>query len=98
MKSVILLPPADQEFLEAIDYYEQEFSAVSRAFIEEFLRSLEFIRQFPEAWQKVDRHTRKCLLKRFPYVILYIVEETSIIITAVAHQHRHPDSYLRKAL
>jgi plasmid stabilization system protein ParE len=95
MKSVVILPHASKELIEAKDYYAQEFPEVSHAFIEEFLHSVEFIRQFPEAWQKVGPNTHKCILKRFPFLVLYTIEESRIVITSVAHQHRHPDSYLR---
>ena len=94
MRNVVLLPKAEKEFLDTVSFYAQEFPEVGRAFSEEFFQSIEFIQHFPEAWEKVGLHTRKCILKRFPYLILYVVDKDQIIITAVAHQHRHPDSYL----
>ena len=92
--NIIFLPPSDQELLEAIEFYELQLPGLGHAFTEEFFETLEFIREFPNGWQKVSRHTHKCPLRRFPYLIFYAVEETQIVITAVAHQHRRPSSCL----
>jgi hypothetical protein len=94
--NVVLLPPSDQELIDAIEFYEQQLPGLGHAFLKEFLETMEFIKHFPTAWQKVGRHTHKCPLKKFPYLILYIAEKTQIIITAVAHQHRRPSSYLNR--
>jgi plasmid stabilization system protein ParE len=92
--TVVFLPPSDREFYDAIEFYELQLSGLGRVFSGEFFETLKFIQEFPNGWKKVGRHTRKCPLRRFPYLILYVVEESRIVITAVAHQHRHPSSYL----
>ena len=47
----------------------------------------------PEAWTKTGEHTRRCILKGFPYALLYIVESQEILITAIANLHRDPEHY-----
>ena len=49
------------------------------------MEAIEVIQKFP-----------KFLLKRFPYLVLYIPEEDKILITAIAHQHRKPDYYINR--
>jgi hypothetical protein len=44
----------------------------------------------PKAWTKIGTKTRRCILKGFPYALLFIEETDEIIITAVAHLHRNP--------
>ena len=92
---ILFLPSAAEEFLDIVDFYDYQSPGLGLAFRQEFIEALDFIHLFPSGWQKVGLHTRKCILKKFPYIILYIVEKECLIITAVAHQHRHPDSYLR---
>ncbi len=91
----LFLPSAAEEFLDTVDFYDYQSPGLGLAFKKEFIEALDFIHLFPSGWQKVGLHTRKCILKKFPYIILYVVEKERLIITAVAHQHRHPDSYLR---
>ncbi|MCD5390882.1 hypothetical protein LR007_03360 [candidate division NPL-UPA2 bacterium] len=37
------------------------------------------------------KRTRKSLVKRFPYKIIYLVEKERIIVLAVIHGKRSPD-------
>ncbi|MDM8523210.1 hypothetical protein QUF80_07555 [Desulfococcaceae bacterium HSG8] len=55
--------------------------------------AVERIRFMPEAWAKIGRRTRRCLVKGFPYALLYIPESDEILVTAVAHLHRNPEYY-----
>jgi mRNA-degrading endonuclease RelE of RelBE toxin-antitoxin system len=34
---------------------------------------------------------RRCRLRRFPYGLIYAIDEGDILIVAVAHTHRRPD-------
>ena len=92
--NVVFLPPSDQEFLDAIAFYELQLEGLGQVFTKEFFSTLEFIREFPNGWQKIGRNTHKCPLRKFPYLILYVVEKNQIVVTATAHQHRRPASYL----
>jgi toxin ParE1/3/4 len=89
------LPPADKELHDAVNYYNDQLMGLGDQFFTEFETGLSLISKFPHYWEKVGANTRRFILKRFPYLILFIQEKDRIIITAVAHQHRHPDSYNR---
>ena len=94
---IIFLPPADSELEEAIIYYNEQLQGLGDQFYDEFLVALEFIKKYPQAWQKVGEYTRRYILKRFPYMVLYVPEKDRIVITVIAHQHRHPDYYLNRS-
>ena len=44
----------------------------------------------PNTWPAFDHGTRRFLLRRFPFSLLYRVELTRLVIVAVAHAHRRP--------
>jgi len=52
------------------------------------------ISAYPEGWSKEKGEIRKCLLHRFPYKLLYSIEQDHIFIIAVAHLHRRPDYWV----
>jgi len=52
---------------------------------------INFINRNPEIYPIENKGTRKHVIKRFPYKIIYIVEEEKIIILAVIHGKRRPD-------
>ncbi|MBU4486099.1 MAG: type II toxin-antitoxin system RelE/ParE family toxin [Candidatus Delongbacteria bacterium] len=87
------LPPADDELEDAINYYNDQLQGLGDQFYNEFESGILLIKKFPNFWDKVGTNTRRFILKRFPYLIFFVPEKDRIIITAVAHQHRHPDSY-----
>lgn len=90
---VTFIEPSDQELEDAIDFYEDQFPGLGKAFYNEVMSCINLIERFPNSWRKVGKKTRKCLLKRFPYLLLYIVDDDELLITAIAHQHRDPDYY-----
>ena len=84
------LPEADQEFREAVRYYEEEAPGVGMSFIAEVYRAVSFIVQNPYAAGAVGSGIRRKVLDHFPYNILYSVGPELIVIIADAHQKRRP--------
>ena len=90
---VRLVSLANNELEEAIHFYEHQLPGLGFRFFQEAKASIDRIRSMPEAWPEVGERTRRCLLKGFPYALLYVVETDEILVTAVAHLHRDPDHY-----
>jgi hypothetical protein len=78
---------------EAVQYYEYQLPGLGFRFFQETSAAIERIRLLPEAWTKVGQCTRRCMLKGFPYALLYVAEKEEILITVVAHLHREPEHY-----
>jgi len=49
------------------------------------------VRLYPYAGMQVEQEIRRFLFTRFPYSLFYGVDEETIVVIAVAHQHRKPD-------
>jgi len=92
--NIIFLPIAQQELTQTIEFYEQQIEGLGDLFRKEIFEAVDFICLYPEGYQLITKYTRKCSLRKFPYLVLYSIIKNSVIITAVAHQHRHPRSYL----
>jgi hypothetical protein len=90
---VRLISPANLELDEAIRYYEHQLPGLGFRFFQEASAAIERIRFMPEAWTKVGARTRRCILKGFPYALLYVMEKDEILITAVAHLHREAENF-----
>lgn len=88
---VIFHPEADQEFLSAIDYYEQQQPGLGEDYYTEIMAAAARVTNNPAAWPAVEGDIRRCLTHRFPYGILYSIEQDAIYILAVMHLRRHPD-------
>lgn len=93
---VIFSRHAKQELEDAIYYHELEYSGLGEGFKEEVRWATLRIAEYPEAWSIERGEVRKCLLHKFPYKLLYSIEEDHIFVIAVAHQHRKPDYWVER--
>jgi plasmid stabilization system protein ParE len=84
------LEPAQIELDDAFTWYETEQKGLGRFFVKEVQHALRRISVFPESCQCIVPGLRRCLTRRFPYMVVYGVEAGAIIIVAIAHMHREP--------
>lgn len=83
-------PEAEAEFFDAIDYYEQIEQGLGYDFANEVHFAIENIIGFPNAWTSFGDDIRRCMIRRFPYGIIYSCKEELVFILAVMHLHRDP--------
>ena len=90
---VEILAPAEAELLEAVSYYNEQSEGLGYEFAAEVRQTIGRIVQFPDAWHKLSVRTRRCRTKRFPYALVYQVRGDLILIVAIMHLRRHPDTW-----
>lgn len=83
-------PEALAEYSEAVQYYAEQRSEVAQMFINAIEDAVYRIRESPTRWAIFDEDVRRCLTRKFPYSILYTIEEDYILILAVTHCSREP--------
>ena len=91
------LVPARRDLADATAYYEDQMPGLGAQFLDEVRAAIARLRAFPLAWQPLSQRTRRCLLNRFPYGVIYEQRKDEIVIVAVGHQHRHPDFWKPRA-
>ena len=84
-------PEADTEFFASIEYYEQCESGLGYDFSVEVYSAVQIILKQPTAWPVIEDDVRRFLINRFPFGILYSIEENEIYILAVMNLRRDPD-------
>jgi hypothetical protein len=89
---------AKMELDDASEYYEFEVPGLGVRFREEIKLGIRRILEFPTAWAIEKDDVRRYLLHKFPYKILYSIEEDYIYIIAIAHCHRRPDYWIDRIL
>ncbi len=77
-------------------WYRERSSAAATDFIAELHRATEIIREAPERWPVGRNSTRRFLLRKFPFAIIYSEQELAIKIWAVAHGSRRPGYWKRR--
>ena len=90
-------PAALIEYSEAVQYYSERRAELAQAFINAGEGAVYRVRESPTRWQAIEGDIRRCLTRKFPYGILYTIEEDYILILAVMHCSREP-SYWKARL
>lgn len=84
---------AEAEIQAAADYYESQEAGLGVRFVEELNRAIKLILQFPNAWSPLSKRSRRCPLRRFPYHVIYSVQQDTVMIVTVVHQRRDPEKW-----
>ena len=87
---VLFHPAAEAEFGHAVDYYDRCRPGLGLELTEEVYAAVARIIRYPEAWSPLSKNTRRCLVHRFPYGIVYQVKSDIVRIIAVANLRRRP--------
>ncbi len=82
---------AREEFLESVNYYELQQPDLGVTFSEQVHATIERILDFPEGWTPLDDTFHRCLVKQFPYALIYTILDKKLIIIAVMNLHRKPN-------
>jgi plasmid stabilization system protein ParE len=91
--NVEFLEAARAEFIEAAEYYNEKQEGLGLEFSDEVRSTIERIIQYPEAWSPISKRTRRCRTKRFPFAVIYQVRGDTLLIIAIMHLHREPQSW-----
>jgi plasmid stabilization system protein ParE len=83
-------PEAEEEFLEAVSYYEAQVPGLGERLSAEVRTATAVLLQYPEIGSSIDEELRKALLDRFPYYLIYTASSEAIYVVAFAHERRRP--------
>lgn len=92
--NVLFLELAEQEFYDSQDCYDDQQTNLGERFKKEIYSALNRIQKFPSMYVKIRKDVRRCVVNKFPFNLLYSVEEDHILIIAIAHHHRRPDYWV----
>ena len=93
---IVFSPESKREFDDGEHYYNCQVANLGSRFRQEVREALQRIRYWPLAAPIESGDIRRMLLSRFPYKLLYSVEQDHIYVIALAHQHRAPDYWLER--
>ena len=91
MMEIRFLSLANREVDNAVRWYEAREEGLSREFIDELDRVVRLFRFYPHAGMQIEPEIRRFLFTRCPYSLIYGSDEKTIVVIAVANQHREPN-------
>lgn len=94
-----LRPAARDDLDAAARWYEAQEIGLGRQFLTEVRLAFERIRSNPVAYPVAYRGTRRALIGRFPYGVIYlpVAEPGCIVVLAVLHCGRDPGVWRQRS-
>lgn len=90
------LSPAQNELNEAIAHYNKKRDGLGFRFSDEVKLALQRIAEYPEAWPQLSKSTRHRQVKHFPYSVIYYLRNEELVIVAVMHNRREPNTWKKR--
>ena len=90
---LIIRPQAELDIQAAFEWYEAQTPGLGSEFIRAVDACLSGIGRSPLGYPKVYQQARRALLRRFPYGLLFVVEQELIVVVACFHGKRNPKSW-----
>lgn len=87
---IIIRPEAEKDLRETFLWYEEKRQGLGHDFLLQIDAGLARIQRNPALTAAGFKGTRKYIIKRFPYTIIYLLEDDSIVVLAVLHARRNP--------
>ncbi len=89
-------PEAVAEAQAAVQWYRERSALAADAFLGELDRAIERISENPEMYPNYVQSTRRYLLQRFPFYLVYRQVVGKLEIVAIAHGRRKPGYWKKR--
>jgi plasmid stabilization system protein ParE len=90
---LVIAPEAELDITEAYVWYESRRVGLGEEFLGAVDAGVEIIRRQPEMYAPIHEGYRRCLIRRFPYAVLYECTQKRVTIYAVFHTSREPNQW-----
>jgi plasmid stabilization system protein ParE len=90
MTSLRIRSEAQREINEAFDWYFVRSPEIARAFLDEIENALRLVATHAQRFPPYSANTRRRVLDRFPYSVIYSEKKDVLLVVAVAHAKRRP--------
>ena len=87
---VVWLPEADADLKDALAWYRNVRSGLAEHFALAMEAAVEALRENPLRFPVIYRNRRRAGVRRFPYGIIFEVQENRIVVIACFHARRDP--------
>jgi plasmid stabilization system protein ParE len=93
MPRLFLRPDAESDLVEAFRWYEERRRGLGYEFLRAARVTLASVERHPGQYPLALDDIRKAPLRRFPYLVYYVVRADDVAVLAVMHGRRHPQRW-----
>ena len=89
-RSVRFHPAALQDADEAAEWYAERSVRAAIRFLDELDRLIDLIAISPDRFPVFEADLRRAVFRRFPFYVVFRVDDADVVVIAVAHAKRRP--------
>ena len=93
---VRFLIQAQLELDDAVAWYNQRSEGLGQEFLDELDRVVRRAIRFPLSCPEIEPGIRRGLIARFPFGLIYGIDDDTLVVIAVAHLHRRPRYWIER--
>ena len=94
--AVRFLEEAQVEAWAAEAWYRTRSLLAAERFVAALRQAVALIAENPRRWPVGRRNMRRYVLARFPFAVIYRIEDSGVCVVAVAHAKRRPGYWRRR--
>ena len=96
MWRLVVRPQVEDDLVEASIWYDKKQIGLGDQFLAEYVAAIYRILENPWMFSIAANSLRPCLIKRFSYIIHFVVEDNQIIVIAVMNAARDDASFMHR--
>ena len=96
-RPLIVNPEAEADLGQAKAWYDGQRPGLGDELLECVEEVFDRLRRTPETFGKVFQDLRLVRVRRFPYLVVYRIDDDQITVVAVYHSRRHPRGWQSRA-
>lgn len=96
-RQLIVRDAAVNEISNAFEWYELQAAGLGYDFLDEWEKLAKYVKEKPELFRERKKKFRLARFERFPYFIVFIIEQNdSIVVYGVVHAQRKSSKIFKK--
>ena len=96
IRDLVVRAEAEQEIVAATEWYESRGRGLAAEFLRAIDAAIASIQRTPLQYPEVRSGMHRCLLRRFPYSLIFSVSESEVVILSCSHWRQSPRHWQRR--
>ena len=96
MYQLIIRSVAAKMAKEAYEWYDEQQAGLGDVFFSELQSCYDKLESWPEAYPKIKKHYRPLVMHKFPYVIIFEISGSNVVVYSIFHTSQNPTKKFRK--
>jgi toxin ParE1/3/4 len=96
-RPLVVRPEAEKELAKAYEWYKEQVQGLGSDFLLHVEAALSFLQRSLQSYPVVNENIHRCLARRFPDGVFYLVDKESLVALGILHARRDSRAWRDRA-